>query len=104
MSPCGVILDLVDHTQKVVCNFNVQLNCLTLFFPMFPIGPPKSIRKLKVFLCFQGDQKGKSGKSVKIKHAKQQTFQQSRLLIARDGSRNRAKSKKKLFATIANGS
>ena len=57
MNPCGVILDLVDHTQKVVCNLNIQLNYLTLFFPMFPFDPPENIRKLNVFLCFQVDQK-----------------------------------------------
>ena len=31
---------------------------ITLFFPMFPLEPPKSIRKLKVFWCFHGNQKG----------------------------------------------
>ena len=31
---------------------------LTLFFRMFPSDPPGNIRKPKVFLYFQGDQKG----------------------------------------------
>ena len=34
---------------------------LTLSFPMFPFDPPEIIRKPKVFLYFQGDQKGKLG-------------------------------------------
>ena len=28
---------------------------------MFPFDPPENIRKPKVFLCFQGDQKGTLG-------------------------------------------
>ena len=40
---------------------------LTLFFPMSSFDPPENIRKPKVFLCFQGDQKGTSGrKGLKI--------------------------------------
>ena len=53
---------------------------------------------------FSGGSKRNSGKKELIKHAKQQAFQQSRLLIVRDRSRNRVKSKKELFATIVNGS
>ena len=30
---------------------------LTLCFPMFPFDPPENIRKPKVFLIFQGDQR-----------------------------------------------
>ena len=29
---------------------------------MFPFDPPENIRKLKVFLCFQGVQKGTLGR------------------------------------------
>ena len=53
---------------------------------------------------FSGGSKRKKKKKELIKHAKQQAFQQSRLLIVRDRSRNRVKSKKELFATIVNGS
>ena len=31
---------------------------LALFFQIFTFDPPESIRKPKVFWCFQGDQKG----------------------------------------------
>ena len=49
---------------------------------------------------FSGGSKRNSGKKELSKHAKQQAFQQSRLLIVRDRSRNRVKFKKELFATI----
>ena len=29
---------------------------------MFPIDPPENIRKVKIFWCYQGDQKGTSGR------------------------------------------
>ena len=34
----------------------------TLFFSMFPFGPPKNISKPKVLWCFQGDRKGTLGR------------------------------------------
>ena len=36
---------------------------LTHFFPMFPYGPSENIRKPKVFIFFQGDQKGTLGRN-----------------------------------------
>ena len=32
-------------------------NILTLYFPMFPFGPPENIKKPLFFWCFQRDQK-----------------------------------------------
>ena len=35
---------------------------ITFSLPMFSFAPPENIRKLFVFWCFQGDQKGKLGR------------------------------------------
>ena len=40
---------------------SIMVHTLTLYFPMFPFDPPENIRKPKVFLCFQGNQKGTLG-------------------------------------------
>ena len=52
--------------QKAWCLFVLVklwlILVLTLFFPMSLFNPPENIRKPKVFLRFQGDQKGMLGR------------------------------------------
>ena len=65
---------MLHFTYKPVIWFAVQIKWLvsiwnatlglTLFLPMFPSDPPETIRKPKVFWCFQGDQKGTLGRKV----------------------------------------
>ena len=49
---------------------------LTLFFPMFPFDPVGNIRKLKIFWCFQEDQKGTLGRKSLTKSFSKKCKQQ----------------------------